>query len=69
MTKTPAEGMVELAKLAGGLVEAVVEQEAQMLHLMQVEMEALARPLTPAAPADPAAQEAATEASFDNMPI
>jgi hypothetical protein len=29
MTKTPAEGMVELAKMAGGLVEAVGAQEAE----------------------------------------
>lgn len=69
MARTPAEGMVELAALAGNLVEAVVEQEAQMLHLMQVEMEALTRPPAPAAPVDPAAQEAATEAAFDNMPV
>ncbi len=65
MTKTPAEGMVELAKMAGGLVEAVVAQEAQVLHLMV----ALAQPATPATPEAVAAQEAEAEASFDNMPI
>ena len=69
MSKTPAEGMVELAKLAGGLVEAVVEQEAQMLHLVQVEMEALARPAHPATPKEAEAQQEDTEASFDNVPI
>jgi hypothetical protein len=69
MTKTPAEGMVELAKLAGEFVEAVVEQEAQALHLMQVELEALAKPHTKPTEAEAAQQEADTESSFNNMPV
>jgi hypothetical protein len=69
MTKTPAEGMVELAKMAGEFVEAVVEQEAQALHLMQVELEVLAKPLTKPTEAEAAQQEEETESSFDNMPV
>ena len=65
MTKTPADGMVELAKLAGGFVEAVVEQEAQALHLMQVEFEAMVRPQPK--PVEGVAQDG--DAPFDNMPV
>lgn len=65
MGKTPADEMADLAKLAGGFVEAVIEQEVQALHMI----EALARPVHPATPAEAAAQQAETEAGFDNMPI
>jgi hypothetical protein len=65
MTKTPADGMVELARLAGGFVEAVAEQEAQVLHLMQVEFEAMVRPQPK--PVEGAAQDG--DAPFDNMPV
>lgn len=66
MTKTPAKGMAEIAKVTGALVEAVVAQEAQALHLMQV---ALARPVVSLNKADRALQETRTESLFDNMPI
>ena len=69
MTRTPVDGMVELAKLAGAFAEAVAEQEAQALHLMQVERDVLARPVTKRTEAEAALQEAETESGFDNMPI
>jgi hypothetical protein len=65
MTKTPADGMVELANLAGGFVEAVAEQEAQPLHRMQVKFEAMVGPLPK--PVGGVAQDG--DAPFDNMPV
>jgi hypothetical protein len=67
MTKTPADGMVELARMAGSFVEAVVEQEALVLHTLQGATEAAAK-LTQK-PVSPLKQDAETEAGFDNMPV
>lgn len=61
----PKTGTEEMAKLAGGFVEVVVAQEAQVLHMIG----ALAHPVTPATEAEAAKHEAETEAAFDNMPI
>ena len=48
----------------------LAEQEAQALHLVQAEIDALgALVLTPHKAGDAAAQEAETEAGFDNMPV
>ena len=74
MTKTPAETMVDMARLAGEMVQAVVEQEAQVLHLVQAEVDALGNlVLSRSVKADPAASdaeaEAEIEAGFDNMPV
>ncbi len=70
MTKTPAENAADLAKLAGQFVEAVAEQEVQMLHLVQAEMAVLTGVAQAAAKPHPApADQAETEAGFDNMPV
>jgi DNA-binding IclR family transcriptional regulator len=83
MTRTPDEEMAELARLTGEVVQAVIEQEAQVLHLVQAEIAALGALVQPVVPstgtpeagsAQPAAaraaeQEAEDEAAFDNMPI
>jgi hypothetical protein len=70
MTKTPAEEMADLAKVATGLVEAVVRQEVQMLHLVEAELEVLAKAgHKPATPQEAQAAEAEIEAGFDNMPV
>lgn len=63
MARTPAEGMVEAARVAGVWLEAVAEQEAEVVHMLEV----LAKPDVP--PEDPAEQAARTEAAFDNMPV
>ncbi len=70
MTKTPADSMVELARLAGGMVETIVQQEAQALHMVQAEMDALGNlVLTPRKSVDPKVLDAEIEAGFDNMPV
>lgn len=70
MTRTPADGMVQLAKLAGAMVGALAEQEAQALHLVQAEMDALGNlVLTPHKVGDAKEREAEIEAGFDNMPV
>lgn len=74
MTRTPEEGMVDLAKLAGEMTEAVVEAEVQMLHLVQAEMDALGNlvltpPKHPMTEAEKLAAEAEVEEGFDNMPV
>ena len=74
MTKTPAESMVQMAKLAvemaSEMVGAIAEQEAQVLHLVQAEMDALGNlVLTAHKATDPKEIEAETEAGFDNMPV
>jgi hypothetical protein len=70
MTKTPAESMVQMAKLAGDMVEAIAEQEAQVLHLVQAEMDVLGNlVLTAHKATDPKEVDAEVEASFDNMPV
>ena len=70
MTKTPADSMIDLAKLAGQAIDVMIEQEVQALHLVQAEMDALGDLiLTPAKSADPRLSEAEIEAGFDNMPV
>lgn len=70
MTKTPADSMIDLAKLAGQAIDVMIEQEVQALHLVQAEMDALGDLiLAPAKSADPRLSEAETEAGFDNMPV
>lgn len=74
MTKSPEEGMVDLAKLAGEMTQAVVEAEAQMLHMVQAEMDALGNlvlmpPRHPQTEEEKRAEEAAIEDGFDNMPV
>lgn len=70
MTKTPADSLVELAKMAGGMVEAIAVQEAQMLHLVQAEMDALGNlVLAPAVKGKAKPTDAEVEAGFDNMPV
>ena len=66
MTKQKTPDIADLAQLSSALVGAVVEQEVQVLHLMQAEVEALTKGIS--LPQTPAS-EAETEASFDNMPI
>lgn len=66
MTQQKTVDIAEMAQLSSALVGAMVQQEAQVLHLMQAGIDALAKgislPRTPASAAE-------TEASFDNMPI
>jgi hypothetical protein len=70
MTKTPEEIIVEMAKLTGEMVEAIAEQEALALHLVQAEVDALGNLVAmPPKVGDPKAQEEQTEAGFDNMPV
>lgn len=71
MSRTPEENMVELARLGGELVQAVVEQEVQVLHLVQAEMDALGNlVMNPPKQAEPGATaEDEAEAAFDNMPV
>ena len=74
MTKTPEDGLVQMAKLAGEVTQAVIEAEAQALHLVQAEMDALGNliltpPRQPATEADRLADEARIEDGFDNMPV
>ena len=66
MTRTPEENMLHLAKLAGEMVEAIVEQEVQVAHLVQAEIKAFEQ-ITRMP--DRKATEAKTEAAFDNMPV
>ena len=70
MTKTPAENLLDLARLSGAMVQALAVQEAKVLHLVRAEMDALGNlVLTPRKATDPKDYEAETEASFDNMPV
>lgn len=74
MTKAPEEGLADLAKLAGEVTGAVIEAEAQMLHLVQAEMDALGNlvlspPKLPMTEAEKLAAEAEVEEGFDNMPV
>ena len=70
MTKTPADSMVDLAKLAGQAIDVMIKQEVQALHLVQAEMDALGDLiLAPAKSTDPRLSEAEIEAGFDNMPV
>lgn len=74
MTKTPEESLVDLAKLAGEVTQAVVEAETQVLHMVQAEMDALGNlvlmpPKHPATEAERLAEEEAVEEGFDNMPV
>lgn len=70
MTKTPVENMAQLARLAGEMVEAIVEQDLQVLQLVQAEIKALGTiSLIPVAAPDRRAAEAEIEAGFDNMPV
>jgi hypothetical protein len=66
MTEKP-DDTAGLVKLAGAMVDAVVEQETQALHLIQAELAALAQGL--ALPPVVVRPDAEIEASFDNMPI
>lgn len=68
--------MVGVAGLMGGAVEAVAASQALGLALLKAEMDALAQmmpghdvPTGPEAEAARAAEEAAVEAGFDNMPV
>ena len=70
MTKTPQETMIDMARLAGEMAEAIAEQEAQVLHLVQAEMDALGNlAMTPPKVLDVKTDEAEIEAGFDNMPV
>lgn len=70
MTKTPADAMVDMARLAGEMVQAVAEQEALALHMVQAEMEALGNlALHPQKHPPTPEDEAEVEAGFDNMPV
>ncbi len=60
----------DLAKMATGFVEAIAAAEVQMMHLLQAEVEGLAKgAASPATPEEAARIEADTEAAFDNMPV
>jgi hypothetical protein len=74
MTKTPEDGMVALAKLAGDMAQVVFETEAQMLHVVQAEMDTLGNlvlspPSHPMTEAEKLRAEAEVEDGFDNMPV
>lgn len=74
MTKSPEEGMVDLARLAGEVTQAVVEAEVQVLHLVQAEMDALGNLVLmparhPQTEAEKRLAEAEVEDGFDNMPV
>ena len=70
MTKTTVDNMMQMAKLAGEMVEVIAKQEAQVLRLMQAELGALGKfGLAQPKSADPKVVEAETEAGFDNMPV
>ena len=74
MSRTPEETMLDLAKLAGEMTEAVVEAESQVLHMVQAEMDALGNlvlmpPKAHKTEDEKRAEEAAIEDGFDNMPV
>ena len=69
MTGTSADEMDALARLAEGIIEAVVATEVQALQLMQAQMEACAKGAAKPKTHKEAALRAGTEAGFDNMPV
>lgn len=74
MTRTPAEGMADLAKLAGEVTQVFAQTEVQMLHLVQAEMDALGNliltpPRHPQTEAEKRTEDAEVEEGFDNMPV
>lgn len=74
MTGRSGDGITDLAKLAGEVTQAVVEVEAQMLHLVQAEIDALGNLVLtpqkhPQTEAEKRQAEAEVEDGFDNMPV
>lgn len=65
--------MVGMAGLMGGVVEAVAASQAFGLAALKAELDALAQVMpghdTPADEARRAAEDAAVEAGFDNLPV
>lgn len=70
MTKVPPAMSQDLATLAIDTAAVLANQEVQLLHLIQAEVEALGHMMGAGEKArDPKTTEAEIEAGFDNMPV